>query len=179
MDSVANEFRFEVTWLPFLLRPDTPLEGKAKPANTPDNPRVGARMKQMGDAEGVNFTGLCDFVPNTIRAHILTEAAAEKGKSDEIATRLLLAYFTDGQDVSNVDNLVEWGSEIAGLDKDKLRAKLEDEDLWSKTRVEIIKQQRSLGVNGVPFFFINGQHAFSGAQDAAGFVQAFRRYAGN
>jgi predicted DsbA family dithiol-disulfide isomerase len=51
---------FAVTWQPFLLRPNAPREGVLKAPDTPDNPRVGARMKGAGQAVGIDFTGKCD-----------------------------------------------------------------------------------------------------------------------
>jgi len=50
----------EVNWKPYFLRPNHPREGVEKPPNTLDNPRVGQRMKQAGEAVGINFTGKCD-----------------------------------------------------------------------------------------------------------------------
>jgi predicted DsbA family dithiol-disulfide isomerase len=62
---------FEVRWHPFLLRPAHPLEGVLKSPDTPDNPRVGARMKAAGAAVGIDFTGACDRAPNTVMSHCL------------------------------------------------------------------------------------------------------------
>lgn len=174
MDASADQYCFKVTWLPFLLRPEMPLEGKEKAPNTPDNPRVGARLKQAGESVGVDFTGKCDRYPNTVRSHILTDMALETGKQDELATHLLYSYFTAGDDVSNVDNLVRWGTEIAGLDEERIRAAMADEALFSTMKEQVVRDQREQGVTGVPFFIMNGQRMFSGAQDPAQFQQAFR-----
>ena len=62
-----------VEWKPFLLRPNMPEEGQPKAPDTPDNPRVGARLKQAGASSGVNFTGKTDRTPNTMRAHALVK----------------------------------------------------------------------------------------------------------
>lgn len=178
MDACADTYNFEVTWLPFLLRPDTPLEGTPKAPNTPDNPRVGARLRQVGEENGINFTGLCDAYPNTVRAHLLTEMALDSGKQDAVATKCLQAYFTDGEDVNDIDNLVKWGTELAGLNEDKIRIAMKDQDLFEKTKRTIVEQQRSQGVSGVPYFFFNGQPGFSGAQDPATFIRVFKQVAG-
>jgi hypothetical protein len=42
-----------------------PDDGVAKPFNTPDNPRVGARMKAAGAAAGIDFTGKTDHATPT------------------------------------------------------------------------------------------------------------------
>ena len=53
-------YTFDVSWEPYFLRPNMPEEGIEKAPNTPDNPRVGARMKQAGASVGIDFTGKCD-----------------------------------------------------------------------------------------------------------------------
>ena len=49
---------FTIKWHPFLLRPGMPENGK--PKTGPRSSRVGARLKQVGDAVGINFTGATD-----------------------------------------------------------------------------------------------------------------------
>jgi hypothetical protein len=49
---------YEIKWRPYFLRgPNIPREGIQKAPNTPENPRVGLRMKQGGAAVGIDFTG--------------------------------------------------------------------------------------------------------------------------
>jgi len=175
MDATEEQFDFEVTWLPFLLRPEMPLEGKEKAPNTPDNPRVGAWMARAAGDTGVKFTGLCDRYPNPVKGHMLADLALPTGKQDEIATKLLEAYFTNGEDVMDVENLVKWGTTIAGLDGPELRTVLNDPKAVSDMTNTILRGQRAAGVSGVPFFFINGRKAFSGAQDPRTFIQAFEK----
>ena len=55
-----------------------PDDGVAKPPNTPDNPRVGARMKAAGAAAGIDFTGKTDRAPNSVRAHAVLDYALEQ-----------------------------------------------------------------------------------------------------
>ena len=52
----------------YQLRPNHPPEGVLKAPDTPDNPRVGQRMREMGEANGIKFTGKCDRSPNTLLA---------------------------------------------------------------------------------------------------------------
>merc|ERR1712125_284423 len=75
---MGENIEAEVIWRPYQLRPNAPQEGIPKPPNTPDNPRVGARMKAAGKAVGINFTGKCDKSPNTMLAHCLLEYVLEK-----------------------------------------------------------------------------------------------------
>ena len=52
-----------VGWKPFFLRPNMPPGGVEKgPGN-----RVGDRLKQAGAQVGIDFTGLTDRYPNTVK----------------------------------------------------------------------------------------------------------------
>lgn len=68
---MSDQYDVTINWVPYQLRPQHPPEGVAKPPDTPDNPRVGQRMKAMGAADGINFTGKCDRSPNTLLSHVL------------------------------------------------------------------------------------------------------------
>ena len=60
--SVASSV--SVGWKPFFLRPNMPPDGVEKgPGN-----RVGDRLKRAGAQVGIDFTGLTDRYPNTVKA---------------------------------------------------------------------------------------------------------------
>jgi len=167
-----------VEWRPFLLRPEMPLAGKAKAPATPDNPRVGARLKQAGSAVGIDFTGLTDRYPNTVDAHRLLAFALRTGGAavqDRLSEILFRSYFTDGV-YPGEDNLLALGVE-AGLDEADVAAFLKTDEL----RSDIIEEDRQVkrgGVHGVPYFYFNGiDFGLSGAQDPATFVRAFEEAA--
>jgi len=175
IEQTAGTYDVSVQWRPFLLRPDNPREGIPKAPDTPDNPRVGARMKQAGQSVGIDFTGKCDRTPSTIWAHCLlqhaldTQGAEMQNKLSEVIFR---AYFTDGL-YPDVDNLVQLAAEV-GMDGEEARGVLESGQHEEQVLKEVRGYSRG-GVSGVPFFIINGQPAFSGAQDWSSFVQAFKQ----
>lgn len=147
--------------MPFLLRPNMPPEGVPKDG-TPAT-RVGARMKAAGQAVGIDFTGKCDTYPNTLAAHALLEYAAEvsPSKQNELQEVLFRQYFTDGVAPMGV-NLAAAATEV-GLDgKEALEYALSVEN---QRRVAARARDISnKGVTGVPFFFIDNEPLFSGAQ---------------
>jgi len=152
-----------------------PAGGKAKAPATPDNPRVGARLKAAGAPVGINFTGLTDRYPNTVDAHrLLSFALREKGAGvqDKLSEILFRSYFTDGV-YPGEDNLVGLGVEAGVGDEETVRKFLHSEEL----RAEIYAEDRQIkrqGVHGVPFFFFNGiDYGLSGAQAPETFVRAF------
>jgi len=173
------EYDFEVHWKPFLLRKNIPVEGYKKAPDTPSNPRVGKRLKEAGKASGVDFTGKCDVVPNTILAHALVSLSSSKlswQAHDKLAVSLLKAYFTDGTDINNVDNLVKMGTE-AGLGKEGLETVLKNREACVKSVTKELRNFRF--IRGVPYFFLNGEPLFSGAQNSKAFVKAFKDEAKN
>jgi len=142
-------------------------------------PTCAKRLKQAGTAAGVDFTGKCDVVPNTNLAHalvMLSESKATNAAHDKLATQLLKAYFTDGDDIASVDNLKKWGAE-AGLGKEGMEAVLKDRKACEKAVLKEIGSPQYQAIRGVPYFFINGKPMFSGAQPPKTFVRAFREAA--
>lgn len=176
MDECKEKYDFQVSWKPFLLRPNMPMTGKVKSPNTPDNPRVNPRMKAAGAAVGVDFTGLCDIAPNTVRAHILLSLAADRPDiQDQLSDKILHGYFTAGENVNDVETLLAY-AKGAGLEEKSVADALEN----PAKRQQVMKEASLMsqqGISGVPYFFINGQPYFSGAQSPSAFVGAFKEAA--
>ena len=157
-----------------MLRPHTPLEGTLKSPDTPQNPRVGARMKAAGQQVNIDFTGKCDRTPNTLLSHmLLSYCEKEKGfeAQNELQERLFQAYFTDGifLDQNALLNIAE----TIGLDKENAKIALQSDVLKQEVIKEASKYAGS--TSGVPFFLFNGRPAFSGAQDPQTFINVFQQ----
>jgi predicted DsbA family dithiol-disulfide isomerase len=166
----AGRFEVTITWRPFQLRPNNPPEGVLKSPDTPDNPRVGARMKQAGAAVGIDFTGKCDRSPNTLLTHVLmAHALTTTGSNNELAEAMFRGYFTDGV-FPDVDNLVK-AAAAAGMDADAARQVLTDDAAIAAVQNELATWRAY--TSSVPHFIVNGVPAFSGAQGKEAFVQAF------
>lgn len=150
-----------------------PREGKEK-GGTPET-RVGARIKTAGAAAGVSFTGACDTYPNSLPTHALLKFAGEvsPSKQHELMEVLFRKYFHDGEylwdKADGMDNLTAAAEEV-GLDGVAARAYAEDEANQRVVADEAQRISRS-GVSGVPFFFFDGEPAFSGAQPPAAFTE--------
>lgn len=126
----------------------------------------------VGKEEGINFAfDHIERTPNTLAAHQLIWLADVEGLQDAVVEALFRAYFTAGRDISNRQTLLDVAAG-AGLDRNKA------EDLLTNGGHEPIREAderaRRAGVNGVPFFVINGSLTLSGAQPSRAFVEAFR-----
>jgi len=175
------DMQFTVRWLPYMLRPHTPLEGNVKPPNTPDNPRVGAHLKQAGASVGIDFTGKCDRAPNTLQSHCLLSLCEKQlgwQKQNELQELLFNAYFTDGV-FPDEAALVQLGTRV-GLDAEAVSKAISvanngtaEGSLVAQTTEEVRRNAQITRDHGVPFFIFNDQPTFSGAQDPSTFVEVF------
>lgn len=163
----------------FELSPDTPVdfEGTATEflAGHKGIPLAQAQQMQehvsaLAAAEGVEFRTDDVRHTKTLKAHELLHLAKQHGKQYEMKERLLKAYFTDGRHVGHAAGLADLAAEV-GLDRDEVIEAL-DSGRFADDVAADIAQARAYGINGVPFFVLDGRYGVSGAQDPAVFVQA-------
>ena len=170
-----------ITWKPFILRPNIPLEGQLK-GGTPSS-RVGSHLARQGKSVGIEFTGLTDRAPNTALFHatikyLQDEIKLSAEKVTEFHIDVFEAYFTLGifpdQDgiLKNIrDQSTRRHVQNLFADNDTL------DRLTEEVRREAMEASRR-GISGVPTFsFENDGPAFSGAQPAEKFAYVLQQYA--
>jgi len=166
----------EVEYHSFELSPDTPVDfdgseqdyliGRGFPAD-----RVEGMLERVtGIAESVGLRYDYDALQhtNTVLAHQLIHYAKAHGRQLEMKERLLAAYFEQGRHVGRVDDLADLAAEL-GFDRDDVVRSLREDEYLAAVRAD---QELALeyGIQGVPFFVIDGKYGVSGAQDAATFA---------
>lgn len=131
------------------------------------------RMEGLADIEGLEYH-LTDagLTGNTLDAHQLLQLGKDRGIQDTVIERLYRAYFTEQRSVFERDSLVALAGE-AGLDEAEARDVLE-RDAYADAVAVDVREARSLGVSGVPFFVI-GRYGVSGAQATEVFGEALAR----
>lgn len=167
----ATGVAIDVHWHPFELNPNMVQEGEnlrehlaAKYGTTLEGSiKARARLTEMGAALGFEFNYADDMrMVNTFRAHQLIDWAEDQGRAHEMKLALFAAFFTQREDLNNVDVLADVATSI-GLDRDTARAMLE-----SGERAESVRKKErfwtSRGVTGVPAMIFNHQHLVTGAQ---------------
>ena len=100
-----------------------------------------------------------------------------QGVQDGVVEALFRAYFTEGRDISNRQTLLGVVAE-AGLDRHEAEAVLNRGDSLGAVR-DADALARRFGVDGVPFFIVNGTLTLSGAQQPGTFLEAFRQADGS
>jgi predicted DsbA family dithiol-disulfide isomerase len=172
----------EIEYHSFELSPDTPVDfdgsevdflagHKGMPAD-----QVGQLLERVtGIAASVGLDYDFDILKhtNTVKAHELLHYAKAQGKQLEMAERLFLAYFTEGRHIGRVADLADLAASI-GLDRAAVVAALESEQYLSDVRADQELAQE-YGIQGVPFFVIEGRYGVSGAQDPATFAQVLEQ----
>jgi predicted DsbA family dithiol-disulfide isomerase len=99
--------------------------------------------------------------------------AQEAGIGREMAEALFRANFQEGRDIGKTGVLADVAAQV-GLDRDRV-ARFLGGDQLGRVVDESQAEAQSLGVNGVPFFVIDGKYAFSGAQPLETFIAVLDR----
>jgi len=161
----------DVHWHPFELNPNMPAEGQnlrehiiEKYGSTAEeSEKMRATLTGMGEDFGFEF----NFEPgsrivNTLQAHKLIRWAAEEGRQHELKLVLIRRYFTEGQDVSKDDVLLDAVKEV-GLDIGEASKVLSDDAASLQVRAEE-RAWMSRGVSGVPSMIFEEKYLVTGAQ---------------
>ena len=175
----------EIEYHSFELAPDTPVDFDGDEvdflANHKGIPAEQARQmlqRVIGIAEDVGLHYDYDALQhaNTVKAHELIHYAKAHGLQLEAKERLLKAYFEQGRNVGRIEDLADLAAEI-GLDRDDVVRSLTEQEFLPAVRADQ-RQAIEYGIQGVPFFVIDGKYGVSGAQDAATFADVFGQVAG-
>ena len=163
---------FEVKWRPYRLDPTVPREGMDRQAymrmrfgNDPQ--KIVQMYRQIiieGEKDGIafNFEAI-ERRPDTINSHRLIRWAETAGVQDEVVERLFIAYFENGDDISQVRVLADI-ADLCGMDGLEIAELLEsDADIALVEREDQLA--REMGVTGVPAMIFGGRLALSGARD--------------
>lgn len=138
-------------------------------------------VSEVGATEGLTMNWEKAQHVNTFQAHQFVYAAKAHGNTPEEAAelgakafeRLYLAHFTDGVNVADTDTLLEIAEEM-GLDVEQVESELESGEHANAVRGDI-RDARSLGIQGVPFFVVGGKFGISGAQPPDVFADTIAR----
>jgi len=185
LDGLASEIKADVTWKPYQLEPNAPPEGfdtfeyLSRKIGGPERVRQSHTMlTQMGAEIGLPFAlDKAKVFPNTLDAHRLLHWAGQSGAAiqDKVAHALFTANFVEGRNVGDHGVLADIAA-ACGMDGDDVKSRLATHLDRDTIRNEITNAQH-MGVNGVPFFVIDGKYAISGAQGVDVFTNALRQIA--
>ncbi|WP_094770397.1 DsbA family oxidoreductase [Microbacterium gorillae] len=128
-------------------------------------------LSEQAVAEGFRFDFDAVAPSNTYTAHRFIQAAASERVQQQVLDAIFAAYFTDGVDVGDTAALVELAVG-AGLSRELAERVAADERTFDTEVRQDIAQAAAYGIQGVPFFVLDGRYGVSGAQPSDAFRQA-------
>jgi predicted DsbA family dithiol-disulfide isomerase len=174
----------EVEYHSFELSPDTPVDFDGSAADYlvqrkgfPASQVQTMLDRVIGIAAEVGLDYDYDALQhtNTVKAHQLIHFAKAHGKQVEMKERLLRAYFVEGRHVGRDEDLADLAAEI-GLDREAALRSLQSDEYLADVRADQ-DQAIAYGIQGVPFFVVDGKYGVSGAQSAETFTQVLAKVA--
>lgn len=171
-----DEFDLEEKWVPYELHPDTPAEGKdlTELVSPFDIDNLTGELRRRGKPYNIEFASMTRLA-NSRLALEAAEFARDQGAHHRMHMGLFKAYFTEGQDIGNVDVLKSVAGEY-GLNQDALAEALA-KGHYTKRVAAGSADARNAGVTAIPTFVIEGQPAITGAVDEAIFRKALQQAA--
>ena len=172
----------EVEYHSFELAPDTPVDFDGSPVDylslrkgipVEQVTQMLANVTAIAASVGLHYDYEHVHQTNTVKAHELIHYAKARGRQLDMKERLLKAYFVDGRHVGRVEDLADLAAEI-GLDRDEVVRVLTDETYRADVKSDVA-QAVAYGIQGVPFFVIDGTYGMSGAQDATAFTRVLEQ----
>ncbi|ORY58711.1 DSBA-like thioredoxin domain-containing protein [Pseudomassariella vexata] len=169
---------FTISWYPFYLDPTSPKVGipvnerMAQRFGADRLPAMQARLKSIGEQEGINFRN-AGKIGNTRDSHRLIQLGKTKGNEMEnrVVLELFKSYFEGTGDITSHAMLIE-AAEKAGLDKQETKTWLEEGKGGEQVDAEVQEAYRR-DIHGVPHFTIQDKYEVDGAQDPDAFIEAF------
>jgi predicted DsbA family dithiol-disulfide isomerase len=164
IERLRKEHGVQVKFVHFPLHPDTPQEGKSLAelfaGRGYDMNTMQAQMRARMEAEGLPY-GQRSMTYNSRLAQELGKWAESQPGGEAIHDALFRAYFVEGRNIGDVDELVKIAQSV-GLPGDKARDVLEKRTHKAAVDADWEKS-RHYGVTGVPTFVV-GERGVVGAQ---------------
>ena len=179
--AIASDVPVEVHWRPYFLNDWIPVEGIGRDQylttkfGSPERYQgIAQRVRAAAAAEGLDYAvDKINRQPNTRDAHRLIRWADGIGKAADMKQRLMDLYFTEGADLSNRAVLVQAAADV-GLDPEDVRAALDSNKDIAEIEQEV-EAAKEAGIQGVPYFILDGKYAISGAQAPEALAQAIEQ----
>ncbi len=173
----------EIEWKSFQLDPTIPKSvekvsvyqylADAKGISFEESKKMHDNVVQSAKNVGLTYNYDNAIIANSFDAHRMIQFAKSVELGDQVEEALFKAYFTDGKNIGDFNNLMDIGESI-GLNKLDLKAVLESEQFANEVKNDIAEAQK-IGVRGVPFFVFDRKYAVSGAQPISVFIETIEK----
>lgn len=170
LNSLKEQYNFEVEHIGFELHPTTPEQGEDMNINHPGTPQTMAYINQLGKTYGLK---LCDLpiLANTKKALIVGEYAKAVGKGDAYVHAMWKAYMEDGRNISFLPE-IEAAAQTVGISQQEVKTALADPQ-YAESLQRNMASGQYYSVSSVPTFIIEDTYKVTGAQKPEVFRQIF------
>lgn len=171
-----------VTWRSFELDPGAPAERPVDGAthlaekygmSREEALAMQAKMSDTAARDGLDFRFDLARGANTFDAHRLIHLASAHGAQDAMKERLMRAYLTEGELISDAAALERLALEV-GLPVDEVQELLSTDRYAAEVRADE-RTAAQLGINAVPFFVVDRAIGASGAHPPEQLVELLRQ----
>jgi len=171
-----------VTWRSFELDPSAPAEREGDRAarlaekygmSVEQARSMEQQMTATAAAEGLDFRFDIARSGTTFDAHRVVHLAGTHGLQDQMKERLLRAYFSEGELMSDRDTLVRLAAEV-GLDEDEVREALASGRYADEVRGDE-RTAGGFGISAVPTFVVDRSIGASGAHPPEALLELLRK----
>ena len=172
----------QVRWRSFELDPEAPHERVGdnaarlaqKYGMTVEQARAAERqITEVAAGEGLGFRLDVARSGNTFDAHRVVHLAESHGLQDAMKERLMRAYFTEGELMSDHDTLVRLAGEV-GLEEQEVRELLAGDRYAEEVRDDE-RTADHFGISAVPTFVVARRVGASGAQPPDALLELLRQ----
>jgi predicted DsbA family dithiol-disulfide isomerase len=172
MTVFGHDDKVEIEWKSFQLNPalqtNTEISVYESLANSKGwqldyAKQVSSQVADMAAQVGLEFDFDRAVVANSFNAHRLSHLAKQHNLGNALEEQLFKAYFTNGQNIDDIDTLIEIAVSI-GLPEADVREILTSSETFAADVRQDIHEAETLGIRGVPFFVMDNKYAVSGAQ---------------
>lgn len=171
-----------VLFRPFFLDPTIPREGMSRrdylvgKFGETGLDRIHDQLIAAGKAEGVPYAfDKITRSPNSLNAHRLLRWAAVAGTQAQVMEALFLAYWSWGQDISDI-GVLKAIAIVNGFRGEDIERVLRSDEGVKEVLAEAEMAQR-MGVTGVPTFILNQKYGVVGAQPVKVLADVIRKAA--
>ncbi|MGV8876095.1 MAG: DsbA family oxidoreductase [Rhodoglobus sp.] len=173
----SSAIAVEIEYHSFELAPDTPVEYDGTPTqylserkglSVPQVEEMLTRVTDIASSLGLDYDYEHIHQTNTVKAHELLHYAKAHGRQLEMKERLLEAYFVTTEHVGRIDDLATIAASI-GFDRADVIEALESSRYLPDVKADM-NTATQYGIQGVPFFVIDGKYGISGAQESETFA---------
>jgi predicted DsbA family dithiol-disulfide isomerase len=180
--SYEHRDEVQVTWRSFELDPHAPAEREhdgathlaEKYGTTRDEAlAMHAQMAETAARDGLDFRFDRARGGNTFDAHRVLHLARAHGLQDAMKERIMRAYLTEGELVSDHDVLTRLAVEV-GLPQDEVVDALASDRFAAEVRDDE-RTAQSLGISAVPFFVVDRAMGASGAHPPEQLAELLRQ----